>query len=51
MATRVEDILGLEEDTGEVFKTINVEKPLDCEFDVGELLVVDPNAIEEYNMK
>jgi len=51
MTARIEDILGLEEDTGEVFKTINVEKPLDCEFDVGELLVVDPNAVEEYNMK
>lgn len=30
---------------------IQVNKPLDCEFDLGELLVIDPNAVENYKLK
>lgn len=29
----------------------SVSKPLDCEIDLGELLLVDPNAIEDYKLK
>lgn len=54
MAHCVEDILGadaLTVDGGDSLRSIEVNKPIDCELDLGELLVVDPNAIEDYKLK
>ncbi|OQR76963.1 ribosome biogenesis regulatory protein-like [Tropilaelaps mercedesae] len=53
MANRI-DLLGLKSvvaESNDALHSIEVNKPLICELDIGELLVVDPNAIEDYRAK
>jgi len=51
MPLRIEDILALKDSDGDKkLLSTKVEKPIDCELDVGELLLSDPNALELYKM-
>lgn len=53
MTTRVEELLDIGSIVadGDHMRDVEVNKPLDCELDLGELLVIDPNAVEDYKLK
>lgn len=47
----VQEVLRKQQKDAQKYKTIQVEKHLDCNIDVGRLLLKDPNELDEDRLK
>lgn len=47
----VKEVLEKQQRELEKYKPITVEKHLECELDVGTMLITDPNDLDEHAMK